>query len=105
MIGLLVLLTGVGYWRDRRRQAFTLQMLEEEAGELVRPEPGLAKPLALTASGIVADNQRVAVEHYRLEATVRTGDQACLFPEVGKIEHHRSHQLQRERWPLRVPGS
>jgi cation:H+ antiporter len=54
MLGLLVLLTGVSYWRDRRRQAFTLQVLEAEAGELEPSTPGSSKPLVLTLFGIVA---------------------------------------------------
>ena len=55
----------------------------------------------LAAPRIVADDQRVAVEHHRLEPPVGTGHDAGLLAEVGEIEHHQpghgQHHQERYR--------
>ncbi len=67
------------------------QSMQSPCGALAwRPASRVpARVAGLAALRIVADDQRVAVEHHRLEAAVRTGDDAHLLAEVGEIEEHQ----------------
>ena len=61
----------------------------------------LRPPARLAARGVVADDQRAAVEQHRLEPPVGAGDQAGLLAEPGEVEEHqerrRRHHQERGR--------
>ena len=61
-------------------------------------------PSRLTATRVVADDQRLAVEEDRLEAAIGAGDDARLLAEVGKVKEHQERRTEHQGKGGRVPG-